>query len=168
MTKWRFEISVFGVLVLTYLAGFIVSWALRWMTDKYTPPESPHREGWARLVSNVDDLTKGGQVAGRLLGWLERLLYVAAIWQGALILIPGWMAVKVATKWQSWSGLLDMLKIKAKDPAQRNHAARYIRWRVSQRFLLGNLLNIMLAGLIYFVVTALMADSPPQGSGFSG
>ena len=159
---WRFGLGVFGVLLLSYLAGYLVKWALDWVTGKYEfPPEHGHKGGWAKVVSNVDELTEGGQVAGRIIGWLERLLYIAAIWQGAIFLIPGWMAVKVATKWQTWSGLMNALKIKADDAGRRHQASRYIRWRLSQRFLLGNLLNIMFAGLIYFVVTAFITATAP-------
>ena len=158
VADWRLEISILGIIVFTYLAGYFVSWALRWMTDNYKfPPEEGHKGGWAKVVSNVDALTKGGQVAGRVIGWLERMFYVAAFWHGAVFLIPGWMAVKVATKWQAWSGLMNALKIKSKDVGRRHQASRYIRWRLSQRFLLGNLLNIMLAGLIYFAAKAFIA-----------
>jgi len=152
--NWRFEIGIFGVILFSYFAGYFVKWVLDWITGKYEfPPELEHKGGWDKLISNVDELTKGGAVAGQILGWLERLFYVAAIWHAAVFLIPGWMAVKVATKWQTWSGLMNSLKIKSKEIGRKHQATRYIRWRLSQRFLIGNLLNIILAGLICFAAT---------------
>lgn len=151
MIHWKVTAVIAIVGILAFLAGFLVQWALDWMTNKYERPTDVLEEGWNKLVSNVDSLTKGGKIAGWLIGTFERIYYVAAIWQGAIALIPAWMAVKVATKWQVWSGLLDVLKIKSEDVTRRHEATRYIRWRVSQRFLLGNLLNAILAGVIYFV-----------------
>ena len=102
--------------MVTYLAGFFVSWVLRHMTDKYEfPTEDEHTGGWAKVISNVDELTEGGRVAGRWIGWLERMFYVAAFWHSAATLILGWLAVKVATIWQAWSGLMNVLKIKSED-----------------------------------------------------
>jgi len=150
MIDWCLILVFGGIAVTTFLVGFIVRWALDWMTAKYKVPDEVDPEVWATVVAGTEGFSDRGGVAGRLIGWLERLLYVAAIWHGAVAIIPGWLAVKVATKWQSWSKLLGDIDIHPDLEIMKLHAIRYFSWRLSQRFLLGNLLNVLFAGAIYF------------------
>ncbi len=46
--------------------------------------------------------------AGAWIGALERLVALLAAWQGQYELIAGWLAFKVAAKWESWSNTLSL------------------------------------------------------------
>ena len=157
-----------SVIFLAFIVGYIVDWVLRRVTNSYRCPEFIDATKWKYIVGEVDQFAGGGPMAGKLLGSLERILFVAAIWHNALLLIPGWMAVKVATKWQVWSRILQKITPREENSDLHTQLQRYVGWRVSQRFLLGNILNILLAGLIYFAVAVFLADKSPQSSGFSG
>lgn len=126
------------------------------MCGQYQTPADVSADDWATVVEDTKGFSDGGEVAGRLIGSIERLLYVAAIWHGAVGIIPGWLAVKVATKWQSWSKLLGEIDIDPGLSDLRSKAIRYFSWRLSQRFLLGNLLNVLISGAIYFVAQEIL------------
>lgn len=140
---------------LSIASGFLVRWALDALVSSYRKPERIPKDAWQLIVDSIESLLADGSSAGWVVGSLERLLFVVAIQQDELFLVAGWLAFKVATKWQAWSGVFDTFKLKQAplDDDTYNDfnicASRYFRWRVSQRFLVGNLLNIGMAALIY-------------------
>lgn len=46
--------------------------------------------------------------AGVWIGALERLVALLAAWQGQYELVAGWLAFKVAAKWESWSNTVSL------------------------------------------------------------
>ncbi len=143
------RLSIF--LILVVLGGPIVSLTLAVVTKSYRRPSQIPEDQWASYIKGVDQLTGGSRWSGYLLGALERVLFFAAFWSEAYLLIPGWMAVKVATKWQVWSNFLQDTHYPDWSGPQNILAKRYTLWRVSQRFLIGSLLNILLAEFAYLV-----------------
>ena len=137
------------VLILMILGGVIVGLVLAVVTKSYRRPSLIPEDKWANYTKGVDLLTGGSRWSGFLVGALERLFFFAAFWSEAHLLIPGWMAVKVATKWQVWSNFLQGTHLPDWSGPQNTLAKRYTLWRVSQRFLIGSLLNILLADFAY-------------------
>ena len=100
-----------------------------------------------------------GQVApqsGRWIGWLERLLTFGAIWIQAPLLVIGWLAFKVASKWQVWTSI-----VQVPDSLATDKSLSYLRARrawgsaVLTRFLVGTLANLG-AGILGVMVGRLV------------
>lgn len=146
-------------MLLSVLSGSFVRWALDALVRSYKRPTRVPTDAWKIIVDSIESLLADGSSAGWIVGSFERFLYVIAIQQGVLLLVPAWWAFKVATKWQVWSGVFDAFRLKQPPLDDDTYsdfnicASRYFRWRVSQRFLIGNLLNIVLAIAIYVAIT---------------
>jgi len=72
------------------------------------------------------------------LGVFERLLFFGALWIDAGIIVVGWLALKVASKWQSW---------READPARdRDRDLRILVTEIGYlRFLIGTAMNVIAA-----------------------
>jgi len=152
-------VASLAVLILAVAAGLVVSRSLNAVTTTYRKPRTIDSEDWSDFVKSTDWLLGGGNIAACVLGNLERLLFVGAFRWGEPTLIAVWMAVKVATKWQSWAGLFLEIETDDSSGIPQLYAQRYLRWRVSQRFLIGSLLNILFAAAISFVVFELFGST---------
>jgi hypothetical protein len=95
------------------------------------------------------------------LGRLEGLLFFGAflLAPDGLVIVAGWLAFKVASKWEVWSNIIQVDKNEL-DPKQR----RRIGVAVQNRFLIGTLLNIIIAGMAALLTVALW---PEAGSSVS-
>jgi hypothetical protein len=85
---------------------------------------------------------------GTFLGLLEILSFFFAIILDAQLFIGAWLAFKVAAKWESWANIVQMKPLTSDDlhSIEFENRHRFGAW-VMNRFLLGTMLNIMLAGL---------------------
>ena len=143
-----------AVAVVTVLGGWLlVDVALRAVVQA-NRPERVAPVHWECIIESVDEAAEGGYgAAGEFLGALERILYFIAFWHGAYVLIAAWLGFKVATKWQSWSNLLSNIDVPELpdfphiEAVNRLRARRYLGWRLSQRFLIGTILNILICFL---------------------
>jgi hypothetical protein len=72
------------------------------------------------------------------LGVFERLLFFGALWVDAGVVVTGWLALKVASKWQSWV---------AADAAEERDVDRRVLLTevVYLRFLIGTGMNLIFA-----------------------
>ena len=147
--NWYLVVFLALAVVLTAGVGPLVKRVLDEVTRRYKKPDAFETEDWKQYVNSTDLMLKGGEHSGWILGNLERLLFVTAIWQDAMLLIPSWLVVKVATKWHVWSGFLAQYYVKSEINNATTHGRRYLSWRLSQRFLIGSLLNVLLAFAIY-------------------
>lgn len=88
--------------------------------------------------------------SGFLLGALESTLLFAAIWTGAEVVVGGWLAFKLAAKWESWSHIVSpsATTLPFPDDELRSLWARH-GWGVQllRRFLIGTLWNLLSAGV---------------------
>jgi hypothetical protein len=128
-------------LAIAYGLGFIVS---RILSSATPAPEIPKdkipAEAW-------NQLTKPG-TGGKWIGTLERFLSLAAFWTGNPSLVAGWLAFKVASKWEVWKNIVQVPPglegISAVDWFGIRHV--YGSW-ILTRFWIGTLANV-LAGLV--------------------
>lgn len=67
------------------------------------PPGEALAQKWNRLTKDAD-VVKGGW----WLGHFERLLFFGAVWPESYEIIAGWLAFKVASKWEVWSSIISV------------------------------------------------------------
>ena len=81
-----------------------------------------------------------------MLGWLERSMFLSALSADAALLIGAWLAFKVASKWQAWSGVISVPNsIEGLDPMDYLLARRSWGSHLLVTFLVGTAYNILVA-----------------------
>jgi hypothetical protein len=132
---------IFG-LVATLLLGLAVKPLLDYA--KKSMPLPPPSEGTATQWAAVT----GGNEGGRYLGHLERLLFFCAFMAGAEAVVAGWLAFKVASKWNVWTNVVAVPKeLPGIEPLDYLVARRSWGSHVLMTFLLGTLANVLAAFL---------------------
>ncbi|HZE90972.1 MAG TPA: hypothetical protein VE029_04560 [Rhizobacter sp.] len=105
------------------------------------PPSDRLKAQW-ELLANTNE-------GGAILGWLERFMFFGALSADASLLIGAWLAFKVASKWQAWSGVIAVPStIEGLDP---------IDYLIARRSWGSHLLMTFLVGTAYNVLVALLA-----------
>ncbi len=113
---------------------------------KYTEESlgTENRKNWVKRW--IDELKHRPGTPEAWLGVLERILSFVAFYVSAPILIAGWFAFKVASKWQVWSHIVQVpKKLGDSEEDLSSLTARY-RWSsvLLMRFLIGTLSNVMI------------------------
>ena len=130
----RIVIAIFSALALGEVLGrFILPKAPK-------KPEALEQKPWEDLTYKVP--------GGWRIGLLERLLFLAAFWAGNYTLIAGWLAFKVASKWETWKNIIHVPE-KVENVSDLEWyivRARLGSW-ILTRFWLGTLGNILI-GLV--------------------
>ena len=139
---WQIIIGLLTVFLLGLTVGPLVR-----RVQKIIPLDAPHEaieEQWTRLT--------GGNEGGRVLGNLERLLFLGAFWVHSPAIIATWLAFKVATKWNAWSNVISVPKALAGIDEVEYLIARR-RWgsQLLTTFLVGTLSNVII-GFLGFLV----------------
>ena len=140
VTRIRLDaISLLVSAVVVIIAGEFVGWLLDLHTNNLRVVKDTEgkvaKERWAKFEG-------GGKAVGRL----ERLLFCFALLVGYPSFIGGWLIIKVAAKWDTWSHvvMLPRLDVEDLDNARFEDRQRFGTWLLS-RFLLGLLYNIAIA-----------------------
>jgi len=128
------------LLGLVFLAGLGIVVrplvALATERDRPKPPKGMDEYAWYDIV--------GRRSGGIVLGHLERLLAFAAFWQGAPVLIAGWLAFKVASGWQNWNLIVRLPeKIDGVNDLDYLRARSQLGAWIFHRFLIGTVGNIL-------------------------
>ena len=151
--------------------------AITWWLDRTTEgkelpaPDDVSQEIWLELVrtrANAESDSSSLKLFWRAkiityplsatvwLGILERVLSYGAILGGVPIAIAGWLAFKVASKWQVWANVVQVPKETSSNLGKTEVGALIARHRwgsyVLMRFLLGTLSNILVGAALAFVV----------------
>lgn len=108
------------------------------------PPAGIPQDDW-------DKVTGGKKIGdpGKWLGALERILIFFAVWTNEYTIIAGWLAFKVATKWEVWNNIV---KVPDSMPASKDNLSMlsYLKarraWgaRVLSGFLIGTITNVLI------------------------
>ncbi len=145
------------------LIGFIVAIAISYFLGPYISslldratqdiqlvnPNGISEEDWKSFVR-----PEGRDEAGRWVGVFERVLAFFSFYSGAHAILGGWLALKVASKWQVWATV-----IKMPDKLENANAMSYLRARqrwgswLHTRFLIGTILNVLVG---FILAAALM------------
>ncbi len=133
-------IGIALTLILVFLGGTMVSWIFSASRLKLqAPPEGVPRELWDALLHS------GAETQGTWLGVLERLISAVAGWTHSYELIAGWLAFKVASKWEVWSNVLRLPEtFPGVEPISYLRARRLWSSNLLMRFLIGSLSNVLL------------------------
>ena len=136
---------VIAAVIALALNHFLVPTVFHLATKRPAPPEGIDHDRWSSLI----DAGQGGEWIGRL----ETLLALAAFWNDAYILVAGWLAFKVAAKWESWKNITQV-------PARLENVNE-LDWLVARhdwgthslkRFLIGTVTNINIAILVSWIL----------------
>lgn len=126
-------------ILFTFLLGLIVKPLLVSTTKSMEPlpdPSAALAGKWKKLVS--------GNEGGAVLGHLERALFFCAFWTNSEQLIAGWLAFKVASKWNAWTNVVSVPKeIAGLDPIDFLIARRSWASHLLTTFLVGTLANVL-------------------------
>lgn len=124
-------LPLLGALIIIQVLGFFVGLVVKKFTDNIRP----------------EDAWKDGILAtGNIIGFLERTIYTLAIIVGHPVFIGGWLAFKVAAKWENWAHIVRLPELKSSDlnSTEFEHRAKFASW-LHSRFLIGVLLNIVIS-----------------------
>ncbi len=132
-------VEIVVTIVVALLPGPLVGWLLTLAGASTTRPDEINEQLWNALQPS------GIEVGGKWLGALERLVSATAAWANEYTLLAGWLAFKVASKWEVWSNVLRVPQSLRDTPDLDYLRVRRI-WgsRMMMRFLLGTLSNVML------------------------
>ncbi len=146
---WPFIIGI----VVTKVLGFVVKSILDWVSSEIdrNPQDGLGKVEWEETIAPV------GKRGGQLLGELERFFFYITIISSYPQLILGWLAFKVASKWEILTNLVKVPEEKDQDTKLSMRARRAWGDRVLQRFLIGTLGNI-LAGFLGALTTLVLLE----------
>ena len=167
---WRIIIAI----AFTLIVGLFVGPFLDAKTKEAKPsaPAPIKEEDWNKVIDRAS--------AGMWLGIFERLISLAAFWMSAPVIIAGWLAFKVASKWEVWRNVVQVpftLKVpdavKNADSSENVSQLAYLKARnrwgswLLTRFLLGTLINILIGLVAYYVgqhwceITGMLCSATP-------
>ena len=122
------------------------------ITTQWEPPapENITQGDWEKIYWPGKGISDPG---ARWVGILESFLFLAALWLVQPIIIGGWLAFKVATKWEVWRNV-----VRVPENLGVNNEISYFQARSAwgtwlfNRFLVGTLMNLMIAVAAYSLV----------------
>jgi hypothetical protein len=126
-----------GFVAMTIAGRFVGRLVARGAKEPERPPLLPDSV-WNEHTRIAD--------GGDWLGSLERTLFFAAFWTGTESLVAGWLAFKLASKWEVWKNIIRVPPEAPYEKGQEWFAATHTfgSW-ILQRFWIGTLLNVLLA-----------------------
>ena len=157
------KIIIFSIIcmILYWPAGRFVGWLLH--DKKSLPIDIPINIGTDEATEwkEITWENKEGETGGKAIGWMERILtFVAVFWgeEKGYILIAGWLAFKVASKWEAWQHIVQVPGSLNNVPQLSYLKARW-QWgsRLLTRFLVGTAANISL-GIIGAVLGVVLYE----------
>lgn len=126
-------------IVVTIILGLGVRPFLECATRETRPdaPDGVDPVLWNHIVHRAS--------AGGWLGFFERLISLAAFWMEAYVIIAGWLAFKVASKWEIWRNVIQVPSKLDEVPDLTYLRARnaWGSW-IFTRFLIGTLMNVLI------------------------
>ena len=140
--------------VLGALLTLLCGWPVGWVLDKASPwekVEAPSGVPAAKWNLVVKDST-GGAWIGRIETLLVYVLVLYAKTDAALA-IGGWLAFKVASKWEAWSNVVKVPDLfDGSSQLDSLRARRDWASTLYGRFLIGTLLNVLTGTIVALVV----------------
>lgn len=133
-------IGIAYTVIFVLVGGVIVSWIFSASRLKLqATPDGVPAELWDALLHS------GAETQGTWLGVLERLISAVAGWTHSYEIVAGWLAFKVASKWEVWSNVLRLPDtFPGVEPLAYLKARRLWSSNLLMRFLIGSLSNVLL------------------------
>jgi hypothetical protein len=139
-----------GGVIVTGVLGLVVDKSVRVTRERWDdhPPTGISEEDWKTIFK----MSPRALQPIRWLGWLERFSFFVALWLNSPVLVAGWLAFKVASKWETWQNIIKVPESFGDVFSSQEMFAWRLRYgsNILQRFLLGTLGNVVCAliGLI--------------------
>ena len=146
-------LGILFTIIFIFLGGMVVSgiFSASRLTPLATPAGVPD-ELWEALRHS------GTEAQGKWLGMLERTISAVAGWTHAYELAAGWLAFKVASKWEVWSNVLRLPEsFPGVEPLPWLRARRQWGANLLMRFLTGTISNVLLGFAAAYLGKALGA-----------
>jgi hypothetical protein len=138
------------LLISFRLVGAVLNRVAPWSI--VAPPEGVSAEKWRELVA-------GNARAARWLGSLEGLLaYASSLMfdKNAALIIGGYLAFKVASKWESWQNIIQVPQsLTGVSEIDFLRARRQWGTTIYLRFLIGTLLDVLFGFFVAAIVKGL-------------
>lgn len=139
------------IITICYALGPAIKFLLDFATNdiELVPPNSIDISEWENFTK-----PKHRDKAGKWLGFLERLLFFFSFYSHAYVIIAGWLALKVASKWQVWVTIIKMPNNLVGQEDNISYLTARQRWGswLHMRFLIGTNANL----LIGFIMASLL------------
>jgi hypothetical protein len=139
----------------TLLAGAAIPYLMRQTRSamRMEPPPGIRPERWQAVTDIGDEARRPIEWLGKL----ERILFFISFWLSVYEIAGGWLVFKLGSKWQSWQTIVKVPESPPSDVHPLDYLAAKNRWASAtlQRWLFGNLLNVLVAflGVAVSVVT---------------
>jgi hypothetical protein len=157
----EFLFTLAGIILLFVIGHFLIKVVFRFVPwTKAEGPKGVSPEDWLRVLTSTG--SKGGTWIGRLESLLVYLVVLHARDDAGLV-IGGWLAFKVASKWETWANVIKVPEILNDTLNDREAKLDYLRARrdwsnlLYERFLIGTLLNILLGASVAYLVAWLIS-----------
>ncbi|MEW5980257.1 MAG: hypothetical protein AB1898_31065 [Acidobacteriota bacterium] len=131
--------------LVTVLLGFTVGPLLEFATSRLRPrpPTGIAPVKWNEIIAREE--------AGAWIGLLERFVALASFWIPAYSIIGGWLAFKLAAKWEAWANIVKVPSSLPKIPEfDYFRSRRQLGSYILSRFLLGTLSNVLIGLLAWY------------------
>lgn len=135
-------IQIIVAVLLTVFFGLFVKQFLERVTRdlELPPPKKVNAEDWKKVYKPGKD-----QLATEWMGVLERFVFLAGFWLGKPAIIAGWLAFKVATKWEIWKNIIQVPATLGEDKLSYLQSRSAWGSLVFIRILIGTLSNLLIA-----------------------
>ncbi|MFC2079174.1 hypothetical protein ACFLSZ_04265 [Candidatus Bipolaricaulota bacterium] len=129
-----------GLLVVSLIAFFFAPWLVEKVKEdaNTSPPRGVTTAEW-------ENATRADHPwATKALGLLEIWVFFVAFWISQPMLIGGWLAFKLGSKWQAWSSIVRVPKRFSEDGNVLGDLGARNRWAsvLLQAYLIGTLTNV--------------------------
>lgn len=128
-------------MTVTLTLGALVPCVMKWVrsTIDLDAPQGVSAEDW-KAVTDIGDKARKPIL---LLGVLEQTLFFLSFWLAAYEIAGGWLAFKLASKWEGWQSIVKVPESAPPGVSSLHYLAAKNRWASAtvQRWLLGVLLN---------------------------
>ncbi len=127
---------IVAILVAIFL-GCLVRRIISLAAPTPNQPSFISTEIWKQIIKR--------ESGGAIIGILERFLSLIAFWVGEYSIIAGWLAFKLASKWEVWKNIIQVPNSLDGVPALNWYAVRReIGSWILTRYLVGTLINILI------------------------
>ncbi len=133
--------------------GIVLVWLLaqpvHWLMERVrrhaalTPPAGVDNGKWDAAINIPKDAT----TPVKWLGLMEGLLFFLSFWLAAYEIAAGWLAFKVASKWETWQSIMKVPETLDTRPDSLEYLGARNRWASAtlQRWMIGTAANALAA-----------------------
>jgi hypothetical protein len=139
MPEWQhFTIGLSGTILLGFLVDPLVKYTKRSIKSL---PRRDIGERWEALAREPPYISPGF-----ILGFLERILFFIALWSYSWQVIGGWLAFKLASKWETYKSIMFFPpKLEGSNDLDYLLARRLLGSQRLMTYLIGTIANVLFA-----------------------